>query len=183
MQMSADDGYLQSKHRWKSVNVLEPFCAIYVPAFSRLSQLHKSDCGLILSDVVYLDRGREMNSLLETPKQLALRVGLTVGAIHRLMNDGKLSFVQIGTRRRIPPGTWEGYIETNTVRPCRDAIKDQSSNFLLSAGAFTSFGQNGAAAASAALVRQTAQRLKSSSRNSSNATRKNSVHVIQQKFS
>ena len=124
-----------------------------------------------------------MDCLLETPKQLAKRVGLTVGAIHQLMNDGKLSFVQIGTRRRIPPGTWEVYIETNTVRPCRDAIKDQSSNFSISAGAFTSFGRNGVAAASAALARQTAQRLKSSSRNSSNATRKNLVRVIQQKSS
>lgn len=181
--MSGDDEYLEPKHKWKSMSSLEPSRVIHLPAFSRLSQLHKSDWGLILGDIVYLDRGREMNCLLETPKQLAMRVGLTVGAIHRLMNDGKLSFVQIGTRRRIPPGTWESYIETNTVRPCRDAIKDQSSNFLLSAGASTSFGQNGAAAASAALVRQTAQRLKSSSRNSSNATRKNLGHVIPQKSS
>ena len=181
--MFGDDWPIDSKHRWKSINSPESFSVIYLHAFSRLSQLHKSDRGLILSDVVYLDRGREMDCLLETPKQLAMRVGLTVGAIHRLMNDGKLSFVQIGTRRRIPPGTWEGYIETNTVRPCRDAIKGQSLNFLQSAGASTSFGRNGAAAASAALVQQTAQRLKSSSRNSSNATRKNSVHVIQQKSS
>ena len=181
--MSDDDGYLEPKHKWKSNSSIEPIRVIYVPAFSRLSQLHKSDCGMILSDVISFDRGPEMDCRLETPKQLAARVGLTVGTIHRLMNDGKLPFVQIGTRRRIPPGTWEGYIETNTVRPCRDAIKDQSSSFLRSAGASTSFGQNGAAAASAALVRQTAQRLKSSSRNSSNATRKNSVHVIQQKSS
>ncbi len=181
--MSDDDGYLEPKHKWKSMNSLEPSRVIQLPAFSRLSQLRKSHCGLILGDVVYLDRGHEVNCLLETPKQLTARVGLTVGAIHRLMNDGKLSFVQIGTRRRIPPGTWEGYIETNTVRPCRDATKDQSLNFLQSAGASTSFGQNGAEAASAALVRQTAQRLKSNSRNSSNATRKNSVRVIPLKSS
>lgn len=183
MSISGDDAPLDSKHWWKSMNSPESFRVIYLHAFSRLSQLLKSDRGLILSDVVYLDRDREMNCLLETPKQLATRVGLSVGAIHRLMNDGKLSFVQIGTRRRIPPGTWEVYIETNTVGPCRDAIKDQSSNFLLSAGASTSFGQNGAAAASAALVRQTAQRLKSSSRNFSNATRKNVGHASPQKSS
>lgn len=56
-------------------------------------------------------------------------------------------------------------------------------NFLLSAGASTSFGQNEAAAASAALVRQTAQRLKSSSRNSSNAAHKNLDRAIHQRFS
>ena len=47
-----------------------------------------------------------MTYILETPKPTAERVGLSIGAINRLMNDGKLFFVRIGTRRRIPPGAW-----------------------------------------------------------------------------
>ena len=67
-----------------------------------------------------------MNHSLETAKQLAESVGLSLGAINRLMNDGKLSFVRIGTRRRIPPGAWEDYIANFTVKPWRDAITDQN---------------------------------------------------------
>jgi hypothetical protein len=53
-----------------------------LPSFSRISQLHKSVCGWNLGEVTCVDRGREMNCLFETPKQLAARVGLTVGANH-----------------------------------------------------------------------------------------------------
>ncbi|MBZ0261952.1 MAG: helix-turn-helix domain-containing protein [Hyphomicrobiales bacterium] len=124
-----------------------------------------------------------MDCRLETPKQLATRVGLSLGAIYRLINDGRLPFVRIGTRLRIPPGTWEEFIANNTVKPCRDAIRDPSLNFSPNAGVITSFGRSEAAAASAALARQTAQRLKSGSRSSCNATPENAVHVIPPKFS
>ena len=66
--MSGDDEYLEPKHKWKSMSSLEPSRVIHLPAFSRLSQLHKSDWGLILGDIVYLDRDRAMNCLLETAK-------------------------------------------------------------------------------------------------------------------
>ena len=96
-----------------------------------------------------------MSNILETPKQIATRVGISIGAINRLMNDRKLSFVRIGTRRVIPPGAWEDYIEAHTVKSWRDAIKDQNSNIFKGANPSTFFGQNEAAAASAALAQQT----------------------------
>jgi hypothetical protein len=34
---------------------------------------------------------------LESSKQIARRVGFSIGAINRLMNDGELSSVRIGT--------------------------------------------------------------------------------------
>ena len=46
----------------------DPNEASCFPSFSRLSQLHKSDRGWNLGEVTYVDRGREMNCLLETPK-------------------------------------------------------------------------------------------------------------------
>ena len=150
-------------------------------AFSRLSQLHNFHSGLNFLGVIDIQIGDKMNSLLETPKQVAVRVGLSIGAINRLMNDGKLSFVRIGTRIRIPPGAWEDYIATHTVKPWRDAITDQNSHILKGASPSIFFGQSEAAAASAALARQTANRLKLLSRNSSSATLKNSAHVSRQK--
>jgi hypothetical protein len=39
-----------------------------LPRFARTSQLHKSICGWILGKVTCVNRGCEMNCLLETPK-------------------------------------------------------------------------------------------------------------------
>ena len=150
-------------------------------AFSRLSQLLNSHKYSNLPELIRTCLGNEVNSLLETPKQLASRIGISVGAINRLVNDGKLSFVRIGTRRRIPPGAWEDYIETHTVKPWRDAIRDQNSYISKGASPSIFFGQSEAAVASAALAQQTANRLKLLSRNSSNATHKNSAHANRQK--
>jgi excisionase family DNA binding protein len=115
---------------------------------------------------------------LETPRQLAERVGLSEGAIKRLIDDGRLPFVEVGKRRRIPPGAWQEYLDNSTVRQCRDATKVPSSSFSPSVAASTSSGPNTDAAASAALARQTAQRLKSSSRDSSSGSRASSAPVI-----
>jgi excisionase family DNA binding protein len=114
--------------------------------------------------------GKTMNSQLETPKQLAKRVGLTEKAVRKLLKGGKLSFVRIGTRLRIPPGTWEVYLKTNVVQPWRDEISDQNFSSSANASASISSGQRVDAAASAALAQQTAQRLKLSSRSSSKDT-------------
>ena len=48
MSISGDDAPLDSKHWWKSMNSPESFFVIFLPAFSRLSQLHKPVCRSIL---------------------------------------------------------------------------------------------------------------------------------------
>ena len=77
---------------------------------------------------------------LETPKQLAERVGLAKTAVTRLIADGLLPFVPVGKRKRIPPGAWEEYLAKHTVRTCRDGTTARSSSSMTSAAAFTSSG-------------------------------------------
>ena len=100
---------------------------------------------------------------LEAPKLLARRIGLTKGAVERLMAQGRLAFVQIGGRKYIPAGAWETFITDNTVRPCPDAIRVPASTSSISAGSTTFAGPRAGAAASAALARLTADKLKSRS--------------------
>ncbi len=52
--MFGDDWPIDSKHGWKSINSPESFRVIYLHAFSRLSQLHKSVCRLILTQCCFL---------------------------------------------------------------------------------------------------------------------------------
>ena len=125
--------------------------------------------------------GNIMNSQLETPKQLAKRVGLTEKAVRKLLKVGKLSFVRIGTRLRIPPGTWEVYLKINVVQPWRGEISDQNSYSSANAVSTISSGLRVDAAASAALAQQTAQRLKLSLRSSSRDTPAVRVHEIRRK--
>ena len=115
---------------------------------------------------------------VQTPRQLAERVGLSEGAIKRLIEDGMLPFLLVGKRRRIPPGAWQEYLDKSTVRQCQDATKVRSSNFSPSEAATTSSGPRTDAAASAALARQTAMRLKSSLRTSTSGSRASSAPVI-----
>lgn len=124
-----------------------------------------------------------MDGILETPKQLAERVGLAKTAIKRLIDDGHLNFVELGKRKRIPPGAWEDFLATRTVKACRDGTKGQSSNSYKSEAASTSCGPRTDAAASAALAQQTAQRLKSSSRASCNGGPGSTARVIPLKSS
>lgn len=108
----------------------------------------------------------DQSGRLETPRQLAERVGLTEGAIKLLISQGKLSFVEVGKRLRIPPGAWDEYLQTYTVKKWRDETKDRSSSSMASGTASISSGPTTGAVASAALARQIAQRLKSNSRSS-----------------
>jgi excisionase family DNA binding protein len=105
---------------------------------------------------------------LETPKQLAARVGLSKRQVNNLIATGRLEFVEIGCRVYIPRNAWPRFLdEAKRVKPCHDEIKAHGSAGSPSAAATTSPGLNMAGAASAALALQTANKLKQSSRNGS----------------
>jgi excisionase family DNA binding protein len=119
-----------------------------------------------------------MDECLETPKQLAKRVGLTEGKIRHLINTGQIEHVWIGSRVHVPKGAFGRFIEAKKVTPCQDEIKVPVSVGSKSATATTSSGPNMVAAASAALARQTANRLKSSSPNGSKSEGGGTAQVI-----
>ena len=102
---------------------------------------------------------------LETPKQLALRIGISERKIRHLVQTKQLEHVMIGCRVHIPAGAFARFIASRKVKPCQDETKGQDCAGSRSATVFTSSGPNTAAAASARLARQTATKLKSSSRN------------------
>ena len=105
---------------------------------------------------------------LETPKQLAARVGITERQVRHLIQTQQLEHVMIGCRVHIPVGAFARFLEASKVKAWHGETKDQSCAGLKSAAAITSSGPNEAAAASAALVRQNAHRLKSRSPSSCN---------------
>jgi hypothetical protein len=107
--------------------------------------------------------------LLETPKQLSERSGLSVGQIRTLMRTGRLECVRVGCRDFIPAGAFEKFIEEGRKKPWEGATKDAASGISKSAGFTTSPGPSTVAAVSAARLRQTATKLKSSSQNGFNA--------------
>jgi excisionase family DNA binding protein len=100
---------------------------------------------------------------LETPKQLAARIGISERQVRSLIQSRKLEHVMIGSRVHIPAGAFERFVEQNTVTPCQDETKARSCDGLQSVDAITSPGQSTVAAASARLARQTANELKRSS--------------------
>jgi excisionase family DNA binding protein len=99
---------------------------------------------------------------LETPKQLAKRLGISERKVRWLLQSKQLEYVMIGCRAHIPEGAFRRFIAARKVAPCPDEIKDQDCAGSRSESAFTSPGPNRAAAASARLARQTAKKLKSS---------------------
>ena len=115
---------------------------------------------------------------LETPKQLALRIGISERKIRHLIETGQLEHVMIGCRVHIPVGAFARFIEATKVLPCPGETKDHGSAGSTSEAAFTLYGPSEAAAASAALARQTANRLKSSSPNSCNSGTDEQARVI-----
>jgi excisionase family DNA binding protein len=108
-----------------------------------------------------------MDERLETPKQLAKRVGLSERQVRHLIQARQLEYVMIGCRILIPPGAWGRFLDNKKVLPCHDATLDPAFTGSRSDNAGTSSGPNEAAAASAALARRTANRLKSPSPSSS----------------
>src|SRR6476646_1481572 len=102
---------------------------------------------------------------LETPKQLAARVGLSERQVRSLIAAGKLEHVWVGSRVHIPVEAFARFVETNRVTPCQDETKVRNCDGLRNAEPTTSPGPSTVAAASARLARQTANELKASSRN------------------
>ena len=115
---------------------------------------------------------------LETPKQLAARVGLKERSIRALINSGRLEHVMIGCRVHIPAGAFERFIEANKVTPCQSETTARGCNGLPTGAPITSHGQNAVAATSAALTRQIAEKLKQSSPKKSSAEGSESAEVI-----
>jgi excisionase family DNA binding protein len=116
--------------------------------------------------------------ILETPKQLAARVGLKERQIRTLIDSGKLEFVMIGSRVHIPDGAFERFVEANKVSPCLDGTKVQDLNGIATVQPSISAGPRTAAAASAALALQAAKKLRSSSRNGSSSEDNQPAQVI-----
>src|SRR5262245_25467525 len=104
---------------------------------------------------------------LETPKQLASRVGISERQVRQLLQTHQLEHVFIGCRILIPIGAFSRFLDANRVKQCQDETRDRDFAGSPSAGATTSPGPSEAAAASAALARATAEKLKSNSRNGS----------------
>lgn len=104
---------------------------------------------------------------LETPKQLAQRVGLTVGKVRSLIAGGQLEFVMIGSRIHVPTDAFPRFLENQRGIRCQEETKGPACDGSLSGGAFTSLGPNTAAAASARQALQIASKLKRPSENGS----------------
>jgi excisionase family DNA binding protein len=102
---------------------------------------------------------------LETPKQVAARVGISERQVRHLVETGQIEHVMIGCRVHIPFGAFKRFVEAKKVKPWQGETRDQNSVTSQSANASTSHGQSAAAVASARLARRTANALKSSSRN------------------
>ena len=120
---------------------------------------------------------------LETPKQLARRVGITERQVRHLVQVRQLEHVPIGRRIFIPVGAFARFLEAKKVAPCQDETKAPDFAGSPSAAATISSGPREGAVASAALARQTAKRLKSCSDNSSNSGTSERGRVIPLKSS
>jgi hypothetical protein len=86
-----------------------------------------------------------------------------------LIQTKQLEHVPIGRRILIPVGAFTRFVDARKVLPCQDETKDRGSDGSTSANASTSPGRSEAAAASAALARQIASKLKSTSQNGCSA--------------
>jgi hypothetical protein len=115
---------------------------------------------------------------LETPKQLAVRVGLSERQVRHLIQTRQLEYVLIGCRIHVPVGAFSRFLESKKVSPCQDETRDRASDGLPSAAASTLPGLNTVAAASAQLARQTAHRLKRRSSNGCNNEDGEAAQVI-----
>lgn len=119
-----------------------------------------------------------MTLRLETPKQLAARVNLSERQVRHLIQTRQLDYVKVGSRVHIPEDAWAKFIETQRVKAWQDETKDPDSSGSRSESPTTSSGLKTAAAASARLVRQTANRLKSPSQNGSSCAAGEMARVI-----
>jgi hypothetical protein len=82
---------------------------------------------------------------LETPKQLAGRVGITERQVRHLVQIRQLEHVPIGRRIFIPVGAFARFLEAKKVAPCQDETKAPDCAGSPSAAATISSGPRGAA--------------------------------------
>ena len=115
---------------------------------------------------------------LETPKQLAARVGVKERHIRHLINTLQIEHAWIGSRAHIPIGAFARFLETNKVKPCHDETKARACVTSKNVNASTSHGQNAVAAASAQLARATANKLKSTSQSGCKSKAAEAAQVI-----
>jgi excisionase family DNA binding protein len=57
---------------------------------------------------------------LESPRELAERVGVSAATVRKLIKAGKIEHVFLSDAKRnpkIPKGAWEAFLEQNTIRP------------------------------------------------------------------
>src|SRR5262245_4352992 len=121
---------------------------------------------------------RNEDERLETPKKLSMRVGISERQVRHLVQTRQLEHVMIGCRVYIPIGAFARFLEARKVVPCQDETRDRDCAGSSNASASISPGPSMAAAASARLARQTANKLKSISRNGSNVEGAEPAHVI-----
>jgi excisionase family DNA binding protein len=113
------------------------------------------------------NQGHAELPLLLTIKQTTQRMGLKDGQVRKLIRDGRLAHVKVGSRFMVPRGAIEQFVIDNTVQSCREEIPVPGYAFSNGADAFTSAGLNQAAAGSAARALKIASKLKSPLPNSS----------------
>jgi excisionase family DNA binding protein len=107
--------------------------------------------------------------MLVTPKQAASLLGPSESQVRGLIRDGRLAHVMVGKRVMIPRDAIQQFIACNTRQSCQGETKALTSIGSKSGLAGTSSGPSEAAAASAALARQTAKQLRSRSLSLSNS--------------
>jgi hypothetical protein len=90
-------------------------------------------------------------------------VNISERQIRNLIRNGELEHVMIGCRIHIPADAWPQFIERKRSGNWQDETKVPGSGILKIVEPTTSHGQSMAAAASAALARQTASKLKQNS--------------------
>ena len=119
-----------------------------------------------------------MTDRVETPKQLAKRVGVSEHQIRNLIRTGDLESVPIGGRIFIPGDAWSLFIERKRTCKCHDEIKEPSLDTLKIAEPSISPGPSTVAAASSRRAQHAARTLKTSLRNGCKSESEQSAQVI-----
>lgn len=104
---------------------------------------------------------------LRTIAEFAEQTQLSRHQVDTLLRNGKLQYVLISTRKMIPDGAWEAFLDENTVTSCPEETPAPAYDGLPSGTPGISPGLKKAAAGSAARARQIGNELKSRLRNSS----------------
>ena len=123
------------------------------------------------------------NEQVETPKQLAVRVGISEYQVRELIRTGQLGHVRIGDRKFIPRGAWPRYLEANMKggTPWQDETRGQDSSGTDTVPPIISVGPKMDAAMSAARTQAISKRLKQSSQSGLLSDRNQPAQVVRLK--